>query len=159
VRLLVGRGEKVRLVCAGTGNIENKMRALAEGLPVTFLGFVTDREYFAALLASADVVLAPGPIETFGLAALEALASGTPTVVNGASALPEVVADAGVAATGTAAGFADAVQTVLARSDADRRGAARERAETMPWSATVSMMLAVHAAELATEHTHSGRIS
>ena len=30
----------------------------------------------------ADVVLAPGPVETFGLAALEALACGTPVVVN-----------------------------------------------------------------------------
>ena len=34
------------------------------------------------LLASADVALAPGPAETFGLAALEALACGTPVVVS-----------------------------------------------------------------------------
>jgi hypothetical protein len=46
----------------------------------------------ATLLASADVALAPGPVETFGLAALEALACGTPVVVDRASALPEVVA-------------------------------------------------------------------
>ena len=59
----------------------------AKDVPVTFLGFVTDRELFAQLLATADAVVAPGPIETFGLAALEALASGTPAVVNAASAL------------------------------------------------------------------------
>jgi alpha-1,6-mannosyltransferase len=150
VRVLSERGERVRLVSAGTGNVARQMKAQAEGLPVTFLGFVTDRDYFAQLLASADVVVAPGPIETFGLAALEALASGTPAVVNAASALPEVVADAGVAAAGTAEAFADAIQQILARDPGERRAAARARAETMPWSATVDLMLELHASQLAT---------
>ncbi|NTV38544.1 MAG: glycosyltransferase family 1 protein [Demequinaceae bacterium] len=148
VRVLRDRGERVRLVSAGTGNVAQQMRDRAQGLPVTFLGFVTDRGYFAQLLASADVVVAPGPIETFGLAALEALASGTPAVVNAASALPEVVAEAGVAAAGTAESFADAIQAILARDPRERRLAARERAETMPWSATVDLMLDLHMTEL-----------
>ncbi|NYI41020.1 glycosyltransferase [Demequina lutea] len=149
VRVLRERGERVRLVSAGTGNVAQHMRERAEDLPVTFLGFVTDRDYFAQLLASADVVVAPGPIETFGLAALEALASGTPAVVNAASALPEVVADAGIAAEGTAESFADAIQAILARDPLKRRVAARARAETMPWSATVDLMLALHTSQLA----------
>ena len=149
VRVLHDRGERVRLVSAGTGNVAQHMRERAKDLPITFLGFVTDRDYFAQLLASADVVVAPGPIETFGLAALEALASGTPAVVNAASALPEVVADAGVAAEGTAESFADAIQAILARNPRERRAAARARAETMPWSATVDRMLDLHASELA----------
>jgi len=154
VRVLGERGERVRLVSAGTGNVAQQMKARAEGLPVTFLGFVTDRDYFAQLLASADVVVAPGPIETFGLAALEALASGTPAVVNAASALPEVVADAGVAAEGAAQSFADAIQQILARDPIGRRADARARAETMPWSATVDLMLELHASQLAaTPHT------
>ena len=59
-----------------------------------------DRADLAALLASADVAIAPGPAETFGLAALEALACGTPVVVSAESALPEVVGDAGAAVAG-----------------------------------------------------------
>lgn len=43
------------------------------------------------------MAIAPGPAETFGLAALEALACGTPVVVRAESALPEVVGDAGPA--------------------------------------------------------------
>lgn len=43
------------------------------------------------------MAIAPGPAETFGLAALEALACGTPVVVSAESALPEVVGDAGPA--------------------------------------------------------------
>jgi len=148
VRLLTERGRKIRLVSAGTGNIEAQMHARAKDLPVTFLGFVTDSELFAQLLASADAVVAPGPIETFGLAALEALASGTPAVVNAASALPEVVGDAGEAADGTPEAFADALEAVLARDADGRSKIARARAETMPWSATVERMLALHEASL-----------
>ncbi|PKQ17522.1 MAG: glycosyl transferase [Actinobacteria bacterium HGW-Actinobacteria-8] len=148
VRLLTERGRRVRLVSAGTGNIEPQMHALAKDLPVTFLGFVTDGDLFAQLLASADAVVAPGPIETFGLAALEALASGTPAVVNAASALPEVVGDAGEAADGTPEAFASALEAVLARDTDERRRTSRARAETMPWSATVERMLALHEASL-----------
>jgi alpha-1,6-mannosyltransferase len=148
VRLLTERGRKVCLVSAGTGNIEEEMRELAKGLPVTFLGFVSDRALFAHLLASADAVIAPGPIETFGLAALEALASGTPAVVNAASALPEVVGDAGQSASGTPEAFADALEAVLARDPDERRESSRAHAETMPWSATVERMLALHEAAL-----------
>lgn len=148
VRILTERGRRVRLVSAGTGNIHEEMRSRAEGLPVNFLGFVSDREFFARLLASADVVVAPGPIETFGLAALEALASGTPAVVNAASALPEVVGDAGRAAEGTPEAFADAIEELLDLPEATRRREARMRAETMPWSATVDRMLALHGAAL-----------
>jgi glycosyltransferase involved in cell wall biosynthesis len=48
----------------------------AASLVVAGDGFVPDRAELAALLARADVVLAPGPAETFGLAAL---ACGTRT--------------------------------------------------------------------------------
>jgi alpha-1,6-mannosyltransferase len=47
-------------------------------------GFVTSREEMADLYAAHDVLLAPGPHETFGLAVLEGLAAGM--VVVGAHA-------------------------------------------------------------------------
>ena len=149
VRELTRRGRAVRLVVAGAGPLDRDLRRRARGLPVDFLGFVGDRRSFASLLATADVLLAPGPIETFGLAALEGLASGTPAVVNAASALPEVVAESGVAAAGTPVGFADAVETLLARDGRERRLAARARAECFPWETTVARMRAIHASALA----------
>ncbi|WP_082096785.1 glycosyltransferase [Demequina gelatinilytica] len=148
VRELARRGRPVRLVVAGSGPLEGRMRRMAANLPVEALGFVDDRDRFASLLASADAVLAPGPIETFGLAALEALASGTPTVVNAASALPEVVGDAGLAAEGTPGAFADAIETLLARDGRERRLDARARAVQLPWSSTVSRMREIHARTL-----------
>lgn len=152
VRVLTERDVRVQLISAGTGAIESKVRERAKGLPIVFLGFMADRDRFAQLLASADVVVAPGPIETFGLAALEALASGTPVVVNAGSALPEVVAEAGVAAASTAEDFADAIERVLRWDEVTRRRRARKRAESMPWDATVRRMLDLHHSQLT--HVH-----
>jgi alpha-1,6-mannosyltransferase len=58
---------------------------------------------------------------TFGLSALEALASGTPVVVSSRSALPEVVGPAGLAAEDDDAACAGAVEQILRRDVTDRR--------------------------------------
>ncbi|MYR56758.1 glycosyltransferase, partial [Streptomyces sp. SID625] len=94
------RGERAVLVIAGDGPLRGRLehRARARGLPVVLLGHVGDRELLSALQASADVCLAPGPAETFGLAALEALACGTPVVASASSALSEVIGAAGATA-------------------------------------------------------------
>ncbi len=134
------------LVVAGDGPLRARLERAARrrSLPVRFAGFITDPKHLATLLASADVVVAPGPVETFGLAALEALACGTPVVVSAASALPEVIGTAGVAVDGE--DFAGGVRAVLARDPEARRGAARTRAEEFGWPASVAAFLAVHEA-------------
>jgi alpha-1,6-mannosyltransferase len=141
---LRANGLAARLVIAGDGPLRDRLerRAAQQGLPVTFTGFLARREELAALLASADVVLAPGPAETFGLAALEALACGTPVVVSAESALPEVVGDAGASVAGD--DLAAGVREVLRRPEAVRRAAARARAEQFGWPAAVRAFLAVH---------------
>ncbi|WP_444950118.1 glycosyltransferase [Micromonospora ureilytica] len=136
------------LVLAGDGPLGGALARRAAGLPVTFTGFLPDRAAVAALLASADVVLAPGPVETFGLAGLEALACGTPVVVNAASALPEVVGEAGLAAYGSGVSMAAAVTRLTARPEAQRRRAARARAEEFGWPAAVAGFLGVHDADV-----------
>ncbi|HEX8628739.1 MAG TPA: glycosyltransferase [Catenuloplanes sp.] len=134
------------LVVIGDGPRRTALAYRAARLPVRFAGFVADRSAVAALLASADVAVAPGPVETFGLAALEALACGTPVVVNAASALPEVVGDAGVAVTGVGRDFAAGVCELLDRPVAVRRAAARARAQRFGWPAAVDGFLRAHGA-------------
>jgi alpha-1,6-mannosyltransferase len=143
------------LAVAGDGTRRTALAYRAARLPVRFTGHIADRSAVAALLASADVVLAPGPVETFGLAALEALACGTPVVVNAASALPEVVGDAGVAVAGTPEAFAEGVRGLLERPEVERRAAARERAESFSWPQAVDGFLRAHGAlpEVATAVT------
>jgi alpha-1,6-mannosyltransferase len=142
VAALRAAGHTARLVVAGDGPRRPALQRRASGLPVTFLGFVPDRARLARLLASADVVLAPGPHETFGLSALESLASGTPVVVSASSALPEIVGGSGAAALDSPAAFAAGVTTLLAAEEGARRAAARARAERFGWPASVDRMLA-----------------
>ncbi|GHC85899.1 GDP-mannose-dependent alpha-(1-6)-phosphatidylinositol dimannoside mannosyltransferase [Streptomyces flavofungini] len=143
---LRGRGVPAVLVVAGDGPLRSRLeqRARERRLPVTFLGHVADRAALGALQATADVCLAPGPCETFGLAALEALACGTPVVASASSALPEIVGGAGAAAADTPRMFAHAVRAVLERPEHVRRGAARARAECFGWDVAVGAFLAAH---------------
>ena len=53
------------------------------------------------LYAGASVFAFPSLYEGFGLPILEALSSGTPTVVSNSSSLPEVVGSAGTLVEGT----------------------------------------------------------
>ncbi|MFG2881068.1 glycosyltransferase [Streptomyces sp. NPDC048297] len=147
---LLRRGRQAVLVVAGDGPLRPRLeqRARERGLPVTFLGHLSDRRALGALQASADVCLAPGPAETFGLAALEAMASGTPVVASASSALPEVIGTAGATAADHGDAFADAVEQLLARPESERREAARARAECFGWGAAVEAFLAAHDAEV-----------
>lgn len=143
-------GLDARLIVAGDGPrreaLERRARSvpdLSSGLPaVHFTGFINDRTELATLLATADVSLAPGPHETFGLAALEALAAGTPVVASRSSALADIVtADCGAVAADHPTAFAHAVTDVLALPPTERRHAARTRAEQFTWPAAVAGML------------------
>ncbi|MFC8676790.1 MULTISPECIES: glycosyltransferase [Streptomyces] len=149
VESLVRRGRRAVLVVAGDGPLRPRLeqRARERGLPVTFLGHISDRGLLGALQASADVCLAPGPAETFGLAALEAMACGTPVVVSASSALPEVIGSAGAVAADRGEAFADAVDQLLEGPEAERRGIARARAECFGWDTAVRAFLAAHDTE------------
>ncbi|HTK53633.1 MAG TPA: N-acetyl-alpha-D-glucosaminyl L-malate synthase BshA [Gemmatimonadaceae bacterium] len=80
------------LVMVGDGpdRVEAEAEAQALGLErsVHFLGKI---DVVAPLLAGADLFLLPSQSESFGLSALEALASGTPVVGSRAGGLVEVV--------------------------------------------------------------------
>ncbi|MEY9872420.1 alpha-1,6-mannosyltransferase [Streptacidiphilus sp. MAP12-33] len=143
------RGLSAVLAVAGDGPLRNRLAARAERetLPVRFFGHIGEPERLSAVLASADVALAPGPVETFGLAALEALACGTPVVASSSSALPPILGEAGLAAADVGPAFADAVQRLLARPEAARRTTARARAELFGWDASVAAFLAAHETE------------
>ncbi|WP_433630552.1 glycosyltransferase [Nocardia sp. CA-120079] len=147
VRLLCDSGIRVRLTVVGDGPLREGLQRQSADLPVTFRGYVADRNLVAATLANADIALCPSPAETFGLAVLEALACGTPVVVPRDGAARELLgpAGSGVDCDGTPAGLADGVRTLLTHPADRRRQAARRSAERFSWSITVSGMLALYA--------------
>ena len=144
---LVARGHAARLVVVGAGPAESALRRQAHGLPVTFTGHLASRHALGHLLAAADVALATCPCESFGLAALEALACGTPVVASRFGALRELVdPTAGRLSDGGPGGVADAVVDLLEVPAEVRSHLARRRAERFTWEATVDGLLAAHEA-------------
>jgi N-acetyl-alpha-D-glucosaminyl L-malate synthase BshA len=96
VRIFARVNEQVDsvLVMVGDGpdrhDAEQEARQLGVEKHVQFLGKI---DSVAPLLAAADLFLLPTDAESFGLSALEALASGTPVIGTKAGGLPEVVHD------------------------------------------------------------------
>jgi alpha-1,6-mannosyltransferase len=135
-------GIDARLVVIGEGPMRSRLERQAARLPVHFTGYLGCRDTVATILASADVALAPGPHETFGLAALEALACGTPAVVSRTSALAEILtADSGATADNDPRAIAHAVSSIISRPERLRRTSARRRAEHFTWPRAAAGML------------------
>ncbi|WP_416955642.1 glycosyltransferase [Nocardioides sp. T5] len=139
------RGVPVRLDVYGVGPHRDELVEVAGDARVRFHGYVDSPDLLSRALAHADVALSVCPGETFGLAVLEALASGTPVVTADRGGARELVdGSSGAWAAPEPEPLGDAVLEVAARPVAGRRAAARSRAEDYPWSTTVASMLAVH---------------
>ncbi|HEY2377421.1 MAG TPA: N-acetyl-alpha-D-glucosaminyl L-malate synthase BshA [Gemmatimonadaceae bacterium] len=118
------------LVMVGDGpdrvDAEAEARELRVDDRVFFLGKI---EAVAPLLSAADLFLLPTQSESFGLSALEALASGVPVIGTNAGGLPEVVRDGetgALCAVGDVDGMAAAAIDIL--RDRDRWQAMSTRA-------------------------------
>ncbi|HEU4830330.1 MAG TPA: glycosyltransferase [Gemmatimonadales bacterium] len=91
------RHRDATLLLVGTGPQESRLRALSDR-QIRIVPFVHDRDLLADLYAAADLYLAPGPAETFGLAAHEAMACGTPVLSVDVGAVAEQVRLSGAGA-------------------------------------------------------------
>jgi alpha-1,6-mannosyltransferase len=76
----IERRTGARLVLVGDGPSRRSLRRTPGGQRAVWLPFERDREKLAWLYAAVDVCISPGSLETFGLSAIEALASGTPVL-------------------------------------------------------------------------------
>jgi N-acetyl-alpha-D-glucosaminyl L-malate synthase BshA len=133
-RLRAARPARLRLVGDGPDRpgIEAQVASLGLGADVEFLG---ERVDLPAVLADADLFLLPSETESFGLAALEALACGVPVIASAVGGLPEVIPEGEVGflcPLGDVAAMAAAARRLLDDAPLHRRlsQAARRLAET-----------------------------
>jgi glycosyltransferase involved in cell wall biosynthesis len=92
--LLLERVPRAQAVIAGSGDLEEFLRDLADDLRVTERVHVLGpRKDVQALMHAMDVFVMPSIWEGFGLVLLEAMAAGRPIVASRVATIPEVVVD------------------------------------------------------------------
>ena len=143
------------LVMVGDGpdriEAEQEARELGIERDVYFLGKI---DQVAPLLAAADLFLLPTSSESFGLSALEALASGVPVVGTNSGGLPDVVQDGVTGAlcpVGDVDGMAKAAISILrdpGKWDAMSRAAAADARVRYSMDAVVARYEAFYEAAL-----------
>ncbi|HEY2066515.1 MAG TPA: glycosyltransferase [Gemmatimonadaceae bacterium] len=119
--LLVGEGPLRRPLL-------ESIRRHAWSRSIRWFPFTADREQLASLVAASDLFVSPGTAETFGLAALEALASGTPVLSADHGGVAEQVTASGAGAlfpAGQATELAAAAVALLSTGGAEMRERAR----------------------------------
>ena len=93
-RVLKTTGARVRLVMVGDGSERSLAEHRARCLGIEeHCSFVGKQPKISDYLSAADVLLLPSEQESFGLAALEAMACEVPVIASRVGGLPEVVTD------------------------------------------------------------------
>lgn len=148
-------GLRSRLVVSVLGGLSGSGLARPEALAgvveqedldgVVRFGQTLPREELARWYRAADLLVVPSHHESFGLVAVEALASGTPVVAARVGGLPHAVGEVGVLVDGHEPhDWADALAAALARLDtgrADWSARAVAHAEGLSWGRTVDGLL------------------
>lgn len=124
------------------------MMDAARGLPVEFLGFISNRDTrFRQYIAAADVSVVPSRLEPQGLVVLESLALGTPVIGSNTGGIPSMVSpDVGYLVTpGDAIALAGSIQDAFEQPQKLQamQRAARARVESMySWDSVADRYLA-----------------
>lgn len=143
----------VQLVYGGRGplqqELEERARELGIATQIHFPGFLADQDR-NALLARAAVAVFPSLYEPFGIVALEAMGSCTPTIVADTGGLAEIVAhrvDGLKVTPGDMHGLAEAIEEVLDNPDFATKLAVQGKQKTIEqytWDVVVDKTLALY---------------
>ena len=80
--------KNVRLQIIGTGHLESKLKNLATGLPVEFIGSVF-QNLIPKYLHNADIFVRPSLSEGLGSSFIEAMAAGLPVIATPVGGIPD----------------------------------------------------------------------
>ncbi len=137
----------VRLLMVGDGSRRSRIEEAALE-NITCLGHVTDRSHLARIYASSDVFITPSVREGFGIAQLEAMASGLPVICPDVAGQMGFMGDeAGLVTGGSASELSDAIVRMsgLPVGERTRMGrAARRIAKQFSWERTTGTILRIY---------------
>jgi len=137
------------LALVGNGPMLGMLEERSAGAPwIRIIPYERDREHIADLLASWDLFVAPSSNETFGLAPLEGLASGTPVLSADRGGISEQVEASGAGdrfTSGDAASLADAAVRLFAADLAALGARGRAHAEAHhAWESVFDRIFALY---------------
>ncbi|HRY47655.1 MAG TPA: glycosyltransferase family 1 protein [Candidatus Paceibacterota bacterium] len=132
----------LRVLVAGSQHERALVARAAQTPNVTLLGYVL-AERLARYLRDAVALLFPTRYETFGIAAAEAMATGTPVITCHSTAVPEIVGDAALYTDpDQSEAMVEAVQALLTqpglRTELIQRG--KLRAQAYSWASCVERL-------------------
>ncbi len=137
-----------QLVLIGDGPLRRRLLAIYAHPSIRWLGYMNRRVDVARLLAAADVVVSPCECETFGLAAVEALASGTPVLSADGGGAAELITDSGggmLFPSGDSHGLAEQLERLLLSPSVARRERGRAHAERRHrWDDVFASLFAIY---------------
>ena len=150
--------QRLRLVIVGgdgDGAPEYKyFRRLAKKLSiqdlVTFIGRI-EQDRLPPYYSAADVLAVPSHYESFGLVALESLASGTPVVATRVGAMESILREGEtghVVKNGSPRSIADAIETFISRPHASSADEVRASVFNFSWANVASAMIDEYGAVL-----------
>lgn len=154
---------RFELIIGGKGPLEGAVERFIKAFPeVRRLPYLTSPEAVAGAFAASDLVIQPGPYETFSLATLEALASGAAVVTADAGGAAELAREFGCETfqTGSPEGLAAAI---LRWADSPASLSPQERASAVSarygWDAVFLRMLGHYREIVAAQRSGNGHLS
>ena len=156
--------QKLRLVIVGgdglgtpeSQNLQRLSRDLGIQRSVTFVGRV-EQDNLPPYYSAADSLVVPSHYESFGLVALESLASGTPVVATKVGAMESILRDGEtghVVENGSSRLLANGIETFISRPYPPSADAIRSTVLRFSWANVASAMLDEYAA--VRRHYHFG---
>ena len=144
---------ETRLVIVGDGPARRTLAAATGSNRAIWIPFERDRDRLADLYGSVDLYVAPGPAETFGLASLEALASGIPVLSVDQGGVAETVTRSGAGAlyrSGDSGHMAEVAEQLLEKDLVRLGDLGRRYAESNhSWSTVFDRLFTVYRGVLA----------
>jgi alpha-1,6-mannosyltransferase len=144
----VERRTGARLVLVGDGPSRRRLQRQAGSERFFWLPFEADRARLADLMAAVDLYVAPCSLETFGLSALEALASGTPILTADRGGVAETVRRSGAGAlfsSGNAGALTEQARQLLTGNLSELGGRGRSHVEAHHgWEMVFDRLFAIY---------------